>query len=545
VAIAYKSAGTGVASETSGFNLQPACPTVVDAGDILIIHAYFEGTATTPSTPAGFTLLHGPEVIETTIGRHWIYGKIAAGTEDSASNSLGSAAVTTMRSARCYSFSGRVSGTITDLVVGFAATSHATDPQMPSVTTTVAGARAVACVVQNDNNALAAATGMSGGTWTEAVAEFVSPLTPGLVLQLQTCIPTADPGTVSGGSVAATNDPSGVIGFEIRPSAPSATTLVADSANVPITGTNASLAKRYPLAASAGSVPIGAPTTTLGWHHRLDAQSGSVPIDGTAATLARRTTLTASSGSVAISGTAATLLVHRVLAAAAGSVPIAGTAASLEKVSVVAAASGSIPITGTAATLKYNRRVNAASGSMPIAGTNATLLEHERIAADSGSVPIAGTAAALKHHRRLDATAGTMPIAGADASLSVSGDPAVFTLTAEPGAVPITGTSAALERGLRVDAQPGAIAITGIGATLRHNKRLDALAGNVPITGQSVNLSYVTEFASLDGSTASLVEEHRATAVLVSVDDDLDAPSDSRASASIVGEGRATATVVE
>lgn len=221
MAIAFKSQGAGAATETSGAACSPASPAAVDAGDILIIHAYFEGTATAPDTPSGFTLLSGPHVIESTIGRHWIYGKIADGSEDGAANALGTQAVTTMRSGRCYSFSGRVSGVIADLARGFAATSHATDPQMPTVTTTIADALAVACVVQNDNNALAAATGETGGDWVEAVAEFVSALTPGLVLQLQTAA-MASPGTISGGSVAATNDPSGVIGFEIRPEVPAA-----------------------------------------------------------------------------------------------------------------------------------------------------------------------------------------------------------------------------------------------------------------------------------------------------------------------------------
>ncbi len=220
MAIAYKSQGAGASSETSGAAVSPASPATVDAGDILIVHAYFEGTATAPSTPSGFTLLSGPHVIESTIGRHWIYGKIADGSEDGAANELGTAAVTTMRSGRCYSFSGRVAGSITDLVVGFAATSHATDPQMPTVSTTVAGGLAVACVAQNDNNALASATGESGGDWVEAVAEYTVALTPGLSLGIQTCTPTGDPGTVSGGSIATTNDPCGVIGFEIRPSVP-------------------------------------------------------------------------------------------------------------------------------------------------------------------------------------------------------------------------------------------------------------------------------------------------------------------------------------
>lgn len=218
MAVAFKSSGAGAASETSGAAVSPASPATVDANDILIIHAYFEGTTTAPSTPSGFTLLSGPHVIQTTIGRHWLFGKIAVGNEDGAANALGTPAVTTMRSGRCYSFSGYVAGTITDVVNGFSATTHATDPQMPTVTTSLNGALACAAVVQNDNNALGNATGESGGDWVEAVAEFTSALTPGLVLQLQTCTPTANPGTVSGGAVAATDDPSGVIGFEIRES---------------------------------------------------------------------------------------------------------------------------------------------------------------------------------------------------------------------------------------------------------------------------------------------------------------------------------------
>lgn len=219
MAIAYKSAGAGASSETSGAAVSPASPATVDANDILIIHAYYEGTVTTPGTPTGFTLLTPTPILVTTVGRHWLFGMIAAGTEDGAANAFGTAAVTTMRSGRCYSFSGFVSGTITQLVRGFHTTSHATDPQMPTVTTSVTGALACACVVQNDNNALGAATGESGGDWVEAVAEYVAALTPGLVLQLQTATPTGNPGTISGGAVAATDDPSGVIGFEIRPSA--------------------------------------------------------------------------------------------------------------------------------------------------------------------------------------------------------------------------------------------------------------------------------------------------------------------------------------
>lgn len=216
MAIAYSSAGSGVSTETSSAALSPACPATVNANDILIAHVFWEGTTTTPSTPEGWTLLAGP-VLVTTVARHWVFGKIAAGTEDGETIAFGAPAVTTQRGARVYSFTGWESGSITDLAIGFSTTSHATDPQMPRVTTTVAGGLAVALVGQNDNNTMGSATGESGGDWTEAVAEYTANLTPGLAMQLQTCTPTANPGTVSGGVTATTDDPCGVIGFEIRP----------------------------------------------------------------------------------------------------------------------------------------------------------------------------------------------------------------------------------------------------------------------------------------------------------------------------------------
>lgn len=223
MAITYKSQGSGVVTEASGGALSPLCPATVDANDILIAHCAYEGVTTAPSTPAGgWALLGGPYTVETAY-RHWIFGKIADGTEDGAAVAFGTPAVTTLRVARVYSFAGYVSGLITDVVpaASFAHLSHATDPQMPTVTTTIAGALAIACVFQADDNAQASATGASGGTWSEAVAEYIqSATTPDTGMGIQTCTPTANPGTVSGGSIATTDDPCGVIAFEIRPSVP-------------------------------------------------------------------------------------------------------------------------------------------------------------------------------------------------------------------------------------------------------------------------------------------------------------------------------------
>ena len=218
MAITYSSQGAGVSTATSGATLQPACPATVNPGDIFVAHVAWNNTSDAPSTPGGWTLLDGPRNIGTTPhGRHWIFGKIADGSEDGAAISFGTAGGTTKRWGRIYSFIGRVSGSVIGLVRGFAATSHATDPQMPTVTTTRTGALAIACVAQNDDNTVASATGESGGNWVEAVAEYTATTGTGVMMQIQTATPTGDPGTISGGSAATANDPCGVIGFEVRP----------------------------------------------------------------------------------------------------------------------------------------------------------------------------------------------------------------------------------------------------------------------------------------------------------------------------------------
>jgi hypothetical protein len=226
MAIAYSSAGAGVSTETSGAALSPQCPATVNAGDILILQTAWEGTANAPSPPGDWTILGGSPYdvgVASVVARHWLYGKVADGTEDGATVALGSPAITTQRAARIYSFTGRVSGTITDLVpaASFTNTPGDTDPTGPTVTTSIAGALACAWVYQNDNNTLETFAG-SSDTWTErgTVGGFIFALTPGGVLDLLTATPAADPGTVSGGAMTVVNDPWGVIGCEIRPSVP-------------------------------------------------------------------------------------------------------------------------------------------------------------------------------------------------------------------------------------------------------------------------------------------------------------------------------------
>lgn len=214
MAIAYKSAGSGSTTEASGGNLAPLCPAVVDANDILILHAYYEGTVTAPTTPSGWILIANNIPVET-VGRHYVFAKLAIGTEDGTAISLGTPAVTTMRTARIYSFSGWTFGTIEQNIGTVTTTTHATDPVMPNVTTSQVGHLAVALIFQADDNTMGAPTGVTGGTWTQRVLYEQLATTPDSALALYDCTPTANPGTVSGGTIATANDPTGSIGFSI------------------------------------------------------------------------------------------------------------------------------------------------------------------------------------------------------------------------------------------------------------------------------------------------------------------------------------------
>jgi hypothetical protein len=69
-----------------------------------------------------------------------------------------------------------------------------------SVTTTAADRLAVNLVSVTDDNALDAFTGMTGGTWAEAIAEYTTALpSPDVALGLQTAT-MASAGTIDGGT---------------------------------------------------------------------------------------------------------------------------------------------------------------------------------------------------------------------------------------------------------------------------------------------------------------------------------------------------------
>lgn len=360
MAIAFKSSGAAAGTETSGAALNVVAPAVVDAIDILIAHVMHTGTTTAPSTPANWSLLFGPSNVGTTAtARHWCFGKLAIGDEDGATISFGTAGGTNGRVGRIYSFSGYISGTLADVVpaASFSGIPHGTDPQGPSVTTTVVGALAAALTCQDDNNteeAIAGATGSGGFTgvsWGGFLTFVDAALGPqGLHIDLQVAIPIGTTGTISGGAMVAANDEAGTIGFEIRPSAPS------------IAGT-------------------ASPTDT----RDTSSASGTVTVTGTAAVTDTRDTSSAS-GVVLVTGTAAPTDA-RDLAAITGQVTVAGDVAVTDGRDA-AAASGLVTVLGSVAQTDTRDTASASGGVFsPITGTVAATDERDSASA-SGTVGV-------------------------------------------------------------------------------------------------------------------------------------------------------------
>lgn len=206
---------------TSGAAWDPECPTPVETGDILIAHISCRNLTITPTTPAGWTLLTGPHA--TSVGRHWLFGKIAVGNEDLNAISFGTQATVNNRSGRIYRFIGSdwTGQDITQIVLGFAhGTGTVAAVADTGVTTTVDKCLALNFIKAEDNNTIGPFTGETGGDWTEAVAEASNNLDTGWMAQLQTAtMMTA--GTINGGTVTmSAADPWGVIGCYIRPPIP-------------------------------------------------------------------------------------------------------------------------------------------------------------------------------------------------------------------------------------------------------------------------------------------------------------------------------------
>ena len=238
---AFSAAGAGVGTETSGAALTPACPATVNAGDLLICQTHWEGGSTAPSTPAGWTAAStNPVTVGATAFRAYVFGLIAAGTEGGTTINLGAPANANMRHAIVYRFTGVRNDVIANVWGGFASTSDNNTTATVTdagVTTPEADCLAVNLIFVNDDNPLVAFTGMTGGTWTEPVAEYTNAATtPDVALGINVAT-MASAGTIDGGTqTMAAIDPWAVIGFYIRGTAAAAPEVIPNLHMAPYRG---------------------------------------------------------------------------------------------------------------------------------------------------------------------------------------------------------------------------------------------------------------------------------------------------------------------
>ena len=208
VQVTFVAAGTG--SGVTG-NPTPAYPSGLQADDLIILQVTVRNTATTPTTPTGFTLLYGPD--STGTGRQWIYNKFSDGTESGTITvTIGG---TVCKMARMYAFRNVALSNFNE-GGGFGSGTGATISAQ-SVTTTDVKRLVVSFVLVNDDNAVGSFTGETGGDWTEAVAEFTTTAGSDGCVQLQTAT-MALAGTILGGSyVMSAADSWGVRTLALKP----------------------------------------------------------------------------------------------------------------------------------------------------------------------------------------------------------------------------------------------------------------------------------------------------------------------------------------
>jgi len=199
---AYKSVGAGGAAIATDacfgtWDAAPACPTTVDAGDILVLSVAlntFSGTVDSFNTPSGWTALKSVGVGGVSAAA--CFYKVASGSEDSATVTVSGTFTGFFGtgSAVVWSFSGSGSGGVSS--AGSTSSGSGTSATMSAVTTTAANSLAGCFVISSYDPAVS--TGETGGDWTEPVASVNS--SP-YYHSLQTAN-MASIGTITGGTSA-------------------------------------------------------------------------------------------------------------------------------------------------------------------------------------------------------------------------------------------------------------------------------------------------------------------------------------------------------
>lgn len=210
MAIAFVGAGTGVERLTAGTTSvsKAGCT----AGNIIIVQSFFNAD----TGDGGVTNFSNIESIDgigsnitsivNAVNRQVMIGRATTSATCSADLLIGASGDD--GAARIYEFSGvSTSASLTSVVenasgtnteVGFSASATVADAD---VTTNGANRLALNFVGVRSTAAIAAFTGMTGGTWAEAIAEYIGTT---VKIQLQTAsMPTA--GVIDGGTVSITS----------------------------------------------------------------------------------------------------------------------------------------------------------------------------------------------------------------------------------------------------------------------------------------------------------------------------------------------------
>jgi hypothetical protein len=206
------------------------------AGQVLIVHLLQDGSQTGANAPSVTSItnaedLAGTDNVLTYIGAFNVgatpeaYQHLWIGRGLAAANAVitGANAGNDDIFVRIYRFDNVSTGTTLSTVIenataGATVSAGATDGTIADASVQSLGADRLALnfVGINDDNAVAAFTGMTGGTWAEAVAEYADSGGTDGCIQLQTAA-MASAGTIDGGTTTNSDatDGWGVVGFAL------------------------------------------------------------------------------------------------------------------------------------------------------------------------------------------------------------------------------------------------------------------------------------------------------------------------------------------
>ena len=210
MAIAFVGAGSGVERLTAG--TVAVSKATCTAGNLIVIHTFFngdtgDGGATNFSNISGLDgVLNDTTSVINAVNRQVMLGRVTADGTCGCDLLIGASGDDGV--ARIYEFSGVSTSTTLANVVengsgtnvegGFSASTTVADA---GVTTNGANRLALNFVCVRSTPAIGAFTGMTGGTWAEAVAEYIGTT---IKIQLQTAT-MASAGVIDGGTISITS----------------------------------------------------------------------------------------------------------------------------------------------------------------------------------------------------------------------------------------------------------------------------------------------------------------------------------------------------